>query len=505
MDRLFYATSIGLFDRIAVLSWTIVIFYLCCSRAGCDWPAAFIAVSTATTAENSGGLSAHELIFGNAEHPRRRAILLAASGGGTRAAIYSAAILQGLHQIGAINDLVIGSGVSGGSAGLAYFAMHQEDLRSTGGKHSWQRFADTMSHPYIADVILHAFEWRVYADQRVGELLAEAFADAFPDDSETAVPTVGDIHTLGLIFNTTLTGEAFVEGHCDGKVASGSGSQLWSSPLAENAGRIVMITNLNLPGRTSGLSCSETSNSIFGRVIDGTGISIAKAAAASANFPPVFPDVMIDLGGSTQVFVTDGGAVENRGIISLLEVLENALREESERRGRQEASAEPLPEIHVIVADASLLERDYESQYGVGAVLAGSDMLGQELMAARWREIQAEYENLGGSKSKVTLHRLQMPLVFRSRGGIGTHGMMPKWVTFRDPRATRSDRAVDIQLTGDIVRRMVMGLTSSGSEVPYSANPQEADRVLVLQNWIDHDPFKPQWADLARALGSRGD
>ena len=61
---------------------------------------------------------------------RRRPV--AASGGGTRAAVYTASVLRGLAEQGRIGNVVLASGVSGGSAALAYFALHQDALRRPG-------------------------------------------------------------------------------------------------------------------------------------------------------------------------------------------------------------------------------------------------------------------------------------------------------------------------------------------------------------------------------------
>ena len=55
-------------------------------------------------------------------------ILLAASGGGTRAALYTESVLHGLQRLGRLDDLGLVSGVSGGGTALAYFAAHHDQL-----------------------------------------------------------------------------------------------------------------------------------------------------------------------------------------------------------------------------------------------------------------------------------------------------------------------------------------------------------------------------------------
>src|SRR5262249_23545180 len=53
--------------------------------------------------------------------PARPAIVVVGSGGGTRAAMYTASVLNGLHGLGVDRDIVLLSGVSGGGVALAYF------------------------------------------------------------------------------------------------------------------------------------------------------------------------------------------------------------------------------------------------------------------------------------------------------------------------------------------------------------------------------------------------
>jgi hypothetical protein len=59
---------------------------------------------------------------------RPRVILIAASGGGTRAALFTSSVLQGLQSRGRLGDVKIVSGVSGGGVALAYFASHHKEL-----------------------------------------------------------------------------------------------------------------------------------------------------------------------------------------------------------------------------------------------------------------------------------------------------------------------------------------------------------------------------------------
>ena len=106
----------------------------------------------------------------DATHPL---LLVAASGGGTRAAIFTGAILEGLSRTRG-EDIRVGSGVSGGAAAVAYFAANRPPLAAS-APGAWDRYFDTMSMPFIQDVIERAPEWRMAWRGRLGVLLAESF------------------------------------------------------------------------------------------------------------------------------------------------------------------------------------------------------------------------------------------------------------------------------------------------------------------------------------------
>ncbi len=81
-------------------------------------------------------------------------VVVAASGGGTRAAIYTASVLRGLAEQGRICNVVLTSGVSGGSAALAYFALNQDVLRRPGFDPApWDAFEAAMAESYIQQVL----------------------------------------------------------------------------------------------------------------------------------------------------------------------------------------------------------------------------------------------------------------------------------------------------------------------------------------------------------------
>ena len=109
---------------------------------------------------------------------RDRALMVAASGGGTRAAIYTTALMRGLYEIDALNDVVLLSGVSGGGVSLAYFAGHHRALLE-GCDEAWMKYARFVGKPFIRDVLQGLGEWRIALGNRIGKLLQESFERRF--------------------------------------------------------------------------------------------------------------------------------------------------------------------------------------------------------------------------------------------------------------------------------------------------------------------------------------
>ena len=372
--------------------------------------------------------------------PPRPAIIVAASGGGTRAALYTAHVLEGLHRLKRDRDIVLLSGVSGGGVALTFYAAEFPTL-SIKGSGEWKAFRETVSDKFIEDVLEGATEWRVLGPEPLSRLLVDSFDRRMKGPGPK--PTFADIASSpALILNTTIVGHPAD----DSQVLRRSLDPAAPSDCAELArpftsltgGRLIftdLMHVLDFPATASRLPDVRLPY----RIVRDPRVSLAAAAALQANFPPVFPNARVVITGYTQApecpdrsyFVTDGGAQENLGLVSALYALRSALaRVEKGKR---------LRPIHFVLAEASATGYDFSQDRGLGAALSGAKErltggLTEELVA----QVEALYRKVSGSEeANLEFHYLSLPLVFRSRGGFGTHWMQAEKITVHDPRDRR--------------------------------------------------------------------
>jgi len=400
---------------------------------------------------------------------KSKPMLVALSGGGTRAALHGASFLCGLSKLGKLDQVVLISSVSGGSAANAYFAMHRKALLKPvceltkwppdDDATPWARFYRTMSANFISDVMLGVVERRVFADTQNGQLLAESFQRRFPCNGECAeerIITTDDQTELGLIFNTTITGHP--------ATSSSVLSRLFGDKKAKSehtaiGGRLV-FTNLRkfVPYKqlVNDINCEQPSvgeRCLAYKIIDGkwretegvqkghNGVRLAYAAAASANFPPVFSDSGVRAEGQ-QYWVTDGGALDNRGAFSLFLALELDDDTKLEKR--------PL----IVVVDASATSIDYNPTRGISAGLSASRHVMNQLLESKLDRLF-----LG---QRPQFYDIVMPTVIGARGGLGTHWKMQSETIFADPTEPEADEALEISLSKDEVLDLILSLYSPG-------------------------------------------
>ena len=150
--------------------------------------------------ESSARFELQSRIFGLKQtESQEPVILMAASGGGTRAALYTASVLHGLANLEQLKNVSLLSGVSGGSLGIAYFAANRKALLNSDSREAWQEYYVKMSMPYIEDVFEGAAEWRILREERLGKLLSESFENRLFSANPSA--NLGS-NEIGLIFNT---------------------------------------------------------------------------------------------------------------------------------------------------------------------------------------------------------------------------------------------------------------------------------------------------------------
>jgi hypothetical protein len=441
------------------------------------------------------------------DNNKNKIILLAASGGGTRAALYTASVLHGLAEIGVLGNVVLASGVSGGGAAIAYFAAHRDLLMtSKSGKH-WFRFYNTMSKPYIKEVLEGAAEERIMRGTRLGKLLDESFQRHFGKNPSIQIP-VNDKKKIGLIFNTALAGHLHrgVGPHSESfKDWAKKNRNLTKSDLA---GSRLIFTNLEQIKAFP--SDALEAYKLRYVVINSHEVNLTTAAALNANFPPVFSNAAVDVEYENtpkgdRYWVTDGGATDNRGIISLLFALRKSIQDQLiEKKG-----AAIKPDIHIIVAEASAGSIDYHQDRGVGSKFGASEKFASQLMEELEAQVELLYQKIPGRKSSITIHYLAMPAALRFRGGLGTHWMMPELVRIVDPYENNPDRAKDLLLRKLDILNVIANLHQPKDKkdlfetdgrldwLPVNWNGNKCEVLKLIE---DKDLHGQRWQDLVNSL-----
>lgn len=458
--------SLGLIALITTGAWHL--------HRGEQWPQARVTQSSAP------GVSLDALLGpAQGRTPDDTLIVLAASGGGTRAAIYTAAMLEGIAKLGKADDVVLGSGVSGGGAALAYFAGHRADLVG-GSPDAWTRYFDTMSQPFIQDVLERASEWRMVTSGRLGMLLAESFETRWHLPAERN--TLAQVRDMGLILNTALAGHFDRPGD-DGdparplfEIEPRHRKDLTRSTLA--GGRL-LLTNLEFPAALTSAPLEPGIVHPLPIVVRSTQLRLEQAAALNANFPPVFSNAAIDVDEKTRFWVTDGGAVDNRGMEMLLYALRLAL----ERLDRDR-----LPRIHVVVADASAFSDKYAQDRGISSVTGAGSRFASHLNAELVAAIRAIYAR---TPDRFAFSYVMMPDRLRESGSFGTHWMLQKRITIHHGSASET-------ISGEEMVDVLRALHAPG------ADRDLAPAACRILHWSREDAsHRKGWLALITALGGR--
>lgn len=473
----------------------------------------------------------------------RPAIVVVGSGGGTRAALYTASVLNGLHGLGVDRDTVLLSGVSGGGAGLAYFAANYDTLTAPNAakasdeckKGEWDCFNKRVTTPFIEDVLNGATEWRLFRTTALSQLLVESFQRYLFTDQQK----LGSVDRVGLILNSAMVSHPAE----DSDVLSATLDRSPECGEAERTyklmggGRLI-FTNIKDVDVFSQAKSPVADVRLPYRVVQYDEVPLARAAALNANFPPVFPNARIRLEGTwpngcthRSYYVTDGGAEENLGLVSALYALENAL-------ANIPNGAHVRP-IHVVIAEASAVSYDYRQDYGLSAAFGGSKErltggLTNELVrsiARRLCEIAGRQPCDPRAENDIRFHYLALPLAFRARGGFGTHWMYAKEYHLSDPRPRTTpwrnylptdwlrtgkatvDReqleALWLMLHDPDPKRFCKAETFTQYQAPDSSDPpKKLSEAIKVQSWIcgsppgseDRDLHLKKWEDFVAAM-----
>ncbi len=425
--------------------------------AGAYWYANHIvqppAVVTARASADEGLTDLADRLLA-APGDERPALVVVASGGGTRAAVFAAHVLEGLHRLRADGDIALLSGVSGGGVALAYFALHYPELSQPAG--DWTRFKRAVEANYIDDVLKGALEWRVLGAAPLTVLLTETFERRLFAGAGRAA-TFGLPGTPALILNTTVTGHPDEESALLtislNRPLPRDDCLETSRPYKLMSGGRLIFTNVRQASAFPRRDVPIADVRLPYVIVRDAAVRLAPAAALNANFPPVFPNARVEVKNQEpnadcpdrSYFVTDGGAEENLGLLSALFAVQSALREISDRCGKPPRDAwcnRNLRSIHFVIAEASATGYDYEQDRGVSVGIEGAkDRMTGGLTNRLIAETQWMYNHAFSRDSSQTppapsvrYHFLPMPLVFRSRGGVGTHWTHAESFTLSDPR-----------------------------------------------------------------------
>jgi len=220
-------------------------------------------------------------------------------------------------------------------------------------------------------------------------------------------------------------------------------------PYANVSGGRLIFTNLRDRGAfpAAAGSTSIPDVELPYEVVQDPAVPLSAAAALNANFPPVFTNARVDVLAAEpdihcpmrSYYVTDGGATENLGLVSALYALHRALQ------GFQPEDRGSVPEMHLMLLEASATTYDYTPDRGINAASGGSkERLTGGLTLALLEQVGLELDRIGVPRNALEIHYLAMPLAFRSRGGFGTHWMFPQSIEIENPRTPHPARAASL-------------------------------------------------------------
>jgi hypothetical protein len=417
----------------------------------------------------STGLDLNTLLAAQVNDTEHPAILVAASGGGTRAAVFTAAVLEGLSQSKG-GHIVLGSGVSGGAAALSYFAVNRPAL-TTMDRSAWEAYFDIMKMPYIRDVIERSTEARMVVHGRLGILLAESFERRW--GSKGSRDTFEGLSDFGLICNSTLAGRfdwkpLKLKQKC-GCTLGDASERCLSQTKSDVAGGRLMMTNLNLE-RAFNVRDLPFVEDHLPILVDDKTTRVERAAALSANFPPVFSNAAIDVDDEQRYWVTDGGAADNRGLEPVLYAARDAVQHLPKGITR-------LPTLRIVIIDASGTSTGFEQNRGLGSALGAGAHFADQLNNEVANQLRDIYK-AANQETDLEFYYVPMPNMLRTSGSFGTHWMLQKHIKVDNGSEAKTFKGIEVV---DALRAAYAGRAAAG-------------KSAQLASWIKDSPeFKTAW------------
>jgi hypothetical protein len=461
------------------------------------------------------------LLTQDPREPRRPAIVVVGSGGGTRAALYTATVLRGLHRLGVDRDIALLSGVSGGGVALAYFAANRDALIARDQDDSipcsenpsaklrtgsaWNCFENSMTEPFIEDVLNGATEWRVFSQTALSALLAESFERRLFGGR-----TLGSIGGgPALILNSAIVSHPADDSDLLQRTLDKAPGRTVDNPDCGEeersykllSGSRLIFTDIRDTQMFPKGPARIADVRLLYRIVRDANVPLATAAALNANFPPVFPSARVRVedgdGGPCRFkdyYVTDGGAVENLGLVSALYALRSAID--------QLPPGSKVRPIHIVLAEASAVSYDYGQDRGWAAIEGSRERLAGGLTGTLIAELEQQLAARGTTSAKVEFHYLGLPLAFRARGGFGTHWMYAKTYHLNDPRPRSipwlnllpgtqgRDRKASIDQPA--LRELWLALHNPDPKAPFCGSQKFSTESEKVWKWIcgspDSDP-----------------
>ncbi|MGB5617786.1 MAG: hypothetical protein WBM78_13160, partial [Desulfobacterales bacterium] len=196
--------------------------------------------------------------------------------------------------------------------------------------------------------------------------------------------------------------------------------------------------------------------------------------------------------------VTDGGVVDNRGLISLLLALKGALE-------HMPAGNENDPEIWIIMAEASAGSTSYKQDRGIGTRFGASEKIANKLINQLRSSVKVLYHGT------VRFFDLRMPEFLRIDGGLGTHWMLPRTIKMKAPQAKDAQSASEkVELDAIAVRQLIKDLHQSvpGTELAqcyyekdslFGVGPEGREKLPTINEWIKKSNHQKVWQSMLKA------